>query len=215
MRTPNISQNNLNNYSKQQNFGMVTIAGSKISVDHLFKEGSGSSQKVFRLIREAGCSDSDVATATHSAIRGLAIMDEFSPVKTDIALGPKPETLLIKMSRGDWDEAVRVVDLSLDGIIEGASVREKNLTPGYTKKLIFDINTKANVLPPDLPAELYDEFFSKPPTEFSSELYHQIRAEKNKLKELVHIMPPISQEVGFRFSKAYSFLRQSLGFRSY
>lgn len=204
MKTPSINQNNLTYYQCKQNFGAVTIAGSKISVDHLFKEGSGSSKKVFNLIRRAGCWDSDVETAIHRSIRGLAIMDEFdrimglvrkdahSQTVIDISCGRKKETLLIKMSDGAWNEAEAQVDLRFDDVMGGALIRENELSQGFREAARVRIEGLTTIQPYNYP--------------------DKILAEKRALKELLDVEPPISQEVGFRFSDAYSILRKALGF---
>lgn len=188
MRIQAVSQNN---YQKQQNFSALTIAGSKISVEHLFKEGSGSSEKVRRLIQAAGCQDKDIIAAIFKSIRGLALMDVHSPAVTDIKLGPKRDTLLMSMSSSAWDEGAKVVALDLESIINGAALREKKLTPEYREQMASRIDALTTVLPSRSPEE--------------------ISAEKSKIKEILEIEQPISQEVGFRFSEAYQALRRTLG----
>lgn len=179
------------NQYKQQNFGMVTISGSKVSIEHLFKAGSGSSHKVRKLIKETKCSDKEIQAAIFDSIRGLAILDAHSQTVTDIRLSSKPETLLISMRSSCWDEAASELDLSFDDIIKGALGRMDKLSEGYDEKIKSRIDNLTTVLPGESPEE--------------------ILAEKTKIKELLNIVPPIAQEVGFRFNKVYFALRKSLG----
>lgn len=183
MKIQGANQNNYNNYKNQQSFSALTLAGSKVSVTHLFTEGSRISNKARRLIEETGCSDQETQKAILDSIRGLARLDDHLQAVTDIRQGSKPETLLMRMSSGPWDEVELPVDLGFNSIIEGALQRIENLCPDYREKMISRINNLTTVT---------DD-------------------KKGELKELLDIVPPIAQEVGFRFNKVYSALRKSLG----
>lgn len=185
MKIQGISQSYCNSHKKQQSFSALTIAGSRISVEHLFRDGSGSSNKVRKLIEATGCPDQETKRAIFEGIRGLALLDAHTQTVTDIRLGSKPEALLIKMSSGPWDEAELPVDLSFEDIIEAALIRERNVSSGYREKMMSQIDSLTTVT----------------------------QEAKPGLNELLNIMPPIAQEVGFRFSNVYFALRKALGFK--